>query len=103
MQDLVVSMAVSKASPKLMLACATGKHHKEAVLTARRAAGKAQQEFLVFKFKEVVITSYLIGGSEQGDTPMDQASLGFSTIEMEYRPQKSDGSLDTPVKAGWDL
>ena len=103
MQDLVVSMAVSKASPKLMLACATGKHHKEAVLTARRAAGKAQQEFLVFKFKEVVITSYVIGGSEQGDAPIDQASLGFSSIEMEYRPQKSDGSLDAPVKAGWDL
>ena len=39
----------------------------------------------------------------QGDAPMDQASLGFSTIQMEYRPQKSDGSLDTPVKAGWDL
>jgi type VI secretion system secreted protein Hcp len=103
MQDLVVTMAVSKASPKLMLACATGKHHKEAVLTARRAAGKAQQEFLVFKFKEVVVTSYQLGGSELGDAPMDQVSLGFSTIQMEYSPQKADGSLDTPVKAGWDL
>ena len=102
MQDLVVTMVVSKASPKLMLACATGKHHKEAVLTARRA-GKAQQEFLVFKFKDVVVTSYLIGGSDAGDAPMDQALLGFSTIQMEYTPQKSDGSLDTPVKAGWDL
>jgi type VI secretion system secreted protein Hcp len=103
MQDLVVTMVVSKASPKLMLACATGKHHKEAVLTARRAAGKAQQEFLVFKFKDVVVTSYQIAGSELADAPIDQASLGFSTIEMEYRPQKSDGSLDAPVKAGWDL
>jgi type VI secretion system secreted protein Hcp len=102
MQDLVVTMVVSKASPKLMLACATGKHHKEAVLTARKA-GKAQQEFLVFKFKDVVVTSYQIGGSELGDAPTDQASLGFSTIQMEYKPQKSDGSLDSPVKAGWDL
>jgi type VI secretion system secreted protein Hcp len=102
MQDLVFSMAVSKASPKLMLACATGKHHKEAVLTVRKA-GKTQQEFLVFKFKDVVVTSYQIGGSELGDAPMDQASLGFSTIQMEYKPQKADGSLDAPVKAGWDL
>ncbi|MGH3144066.1 MAG: Hcp family type VI secretion system effector, partial [Gaiellales bacterium] len=93
---------VSKASPKLMLACATGKHHKEAVLTVRKA-GKTQQEFLVFKFKDVVVTSYQIGGSELGDAPMDQGSLGFSTIQMEYKPQKADGSLDTPVKAGWDL
>ncbi len=102
MQDLVFTMAVSKASPKLMLACATGKHHKEAVLTVRKA-GKTQQEFLVFKFKDVVVTSYQIGGSELGDAPMDQGSLGFSTIQMEYKPQKADGSLDTPVKAGWDL
>ena len=34
MQDLVVTMLVSKASPKLMLACATGKHYKEAVLNS---------------------------------------------------------------------
>jgi type VI secretion system secreted protein Hcp len=102
MQDLVVTMTVSKASPKLMLACATGKHHKEATLTARRS-GKAQQEFLVFKFKDVIVTSYQTGGSAQADVPVDQASLGFSEIQLEYRPQKADGSLDAAVKAGWDL
>jgi type VI secretion system secreted protein Hcp len=101
-EDLIISMAVSKASPKLMLACATGKHLKEAVLTARKA-GKAQQEFLVFKFKDVLVTSYQTGGSVQGDVPVDQVSLGFSQIQMEYRPQKADGSLDAGVKAGWDL
>jgi type VI secretion system secreted protein Hcp len=102
MQDLVVTMVVSKASPKLMLSCATGKHYKEATLTARRT-GKAQQEFLVFKFKDVVVTSYQTGGSAHGDAPIDQASLGFSTIELDYRPQKADGSLDAAVKGGWDL
>jgi type VI secretion system secreted protein Hcp len=84
-----------------MLACATGKHHKEAVLTARRA-GKSQQEFLVFKFKDVLVTSYQTGGSAQSDVVLDQASIGFSTIQMDYRPQKADGSLGPSVKAGWD-
>jgi type VI secretion system secreted protein Hcp len=101
-QDLIVTMHVSKASPKLMLACATGKHHKEAVLTVRKA-GKSQQEFLIFKFKDVIVTSYLTSGSAQSDVVLDQASMGFSTIQMDYRPQKADGSLDTPVKAGWDV
>jgi type VI secretion system secreted protein Hcp len=101
-QDLLVTMHVSKASPKLMLACATGKHHKEAVLTARRA-GKSQQEFLVFKLKNVLVTSYQTGGSAQSDVVLDQASIGFSTIQMDYRPQKADGSLGPPVKAGWDV
>jgi type VI secretion system secreted protein Hcp len=102
MQDLVVTMLVSKASPRLMLACASGKHYKEAVLTARRA-GKAQQEFLVFKLKDVIVTSYQTAGAAGGEAPVDQASLGFSTIQMDYRPQKADGSLDAAVKAGWDL
>jgi type VI secretion system secreted protein Hcp len=102
MQDLVVTMLVSKASPKLMLGCATGKHYKEAVLTVRKA-GKSQQEFLVFKFKDVIVTSYQTGGSAQSDMILDQASLGFSTIQLDYRPQKADGSLDAAVKAGWDL
>jgi type VI secretion system secreted protein Hcp len=101
-QDLIVTMHVSRASPKLMLACATGKHHKEAVLTVRKA-GKSQQEFLIFKFKDVIVTSYLTSGSAQSDVVLDQASMGFSTIQMDYRPQKADGSLDTPVKAGWDV
>jgi type VI secretion system secreted protein Hcp len=102
MQDLVVTMLVSKASPKLMLGCAAGKHYKEAVLTVRKA-GKSQQEFLVFKFKDVIVTSYQTGGSAQSDMIVDQASLGFSTIQLDYRPQKADGSLDAAVKAGWDL
>jgi type VI secretion system secreted protein Hcp len=101
-QDLIVTMHVSRASPKLMLACATGKHHKEAVLTVRKA-GKSQQEFLIFKFKDVIVTTYLTSGSAQSDVVLDQASMGFSTIQMDYRPQKADGSLDTPAKAGWDV
>src|SRR6266542_976170 len=45
MQDFHFVMKVNKASPKLMLACATGQHIKEATLTCRKA-GKDQQEFL---------------------------------------------------------
>ena len=101
-QDLLVTMRVSKASPMLMLGCATGKHHKEAVLTVRRV-GKSQQEFLIIKLNEVLVTSYQTGGSAQSDVLLDQASLGFSTIQMDYRPQNADGSLGPPVKAGWDV
>lgn len=101
-QDFSFTMRVNKASPKLFLACAKGQHLKLATFTARRA-GKAQQEFLVYKFTDVVVSSYQTGGSAGDVIPMDSISLAFSRIEMEYRPQKADGSLDTPVAAGWDL
>src|SRR5919108_4062049 len=64
-QDLHVVAHVNKASPSLVLACATGKHLKDAVLTARKA-GKGQQEFLVFKFTDVLVSSYQISGTAQG-------------------------------------
>jgi type VI secretion system secreted protein Hcp len=103
LQDFHFTTRVNKASPQLFLACATGKHIKQAILTARKA-GKAQQEFLVYKFTEVLITSYQIAGSEAGDElPMDQISFDFARIDYEYRPQKPDGSLGPPVKAGWDV
>ena len=101
MQDLHVATRVSKASPKLMLACATGKHIKLATLVARKA-GKDQQEFLVYKFTDVLVSSYQTGGA-QGDVPTDQVSFNFGRIDVEYRAQKADGSLDGPAKAGWDV
>jgi type VI secretion system secreted protein Hcp len=103
MQDFHFTSRVNKASPLLFLACAMGKHIKDAVLTARKA-GKAPQEYLIFKFTDLLISSYQIGGAEAaGDVPMDQVSFNFGRIEYEYRPQKPDGSLDAPIKAGWDV
>ena len=101
-QDLQFTTPLSKASPKLFLACATGQHLKQAKLTAVRAGAK-QAEFLTLTLSDVMVSSYQTGGSEGADiSPMDQVSLNFAKLAMEYRGQKADGSPDTPVVAGWD-
>jgi type VI secretion system secreted protein Hcp len=102
-QDLHFMSVISKASPLLMLACASGKHIKSAVLTARRA-GKGQAEFLVITLRDVVVSSYQTsaGGGEEGG-PVDSVSLNFTQIEVEYKETRPDGSLGSPVKFGWDL
>lgn len=103
MQDLHFVMKLNKASPNLLLACAQGQHLKNAVITGRKA-GKGQQEFLVYKFTDVLISSYQTSASAQDpEGPFDQVSFNFAKIEVEYRPQKPDGSLDAPIKAGWDV
>ena len=103
MQDFHFVTRVSKASPKLFLACASGEHFKEAKLVARKA-GKEQQEFLTWTFSDLLVSSYQTGGSEAGQMlPLDQVSLNFAKIKVEYRAQKSDGSLDGPITAGWDI
>jgi len=103
MQDFHFVMKLNKASPKLMLACATGQHIKEATLACRKAGGK-QEEYLKVKFSDLLISSYQTGGSAHGDiVPTDQISFNYSKIEFEYKPQKKDGSMDSPINAGWDL
>ena len=103
MQDFHFVMKLNKASPALMKACATGQHIKTATLTSRKA-GKDQQEYLTFKFHDVLVSSYQTGGSEHADVlPMDSVSFNFAKIEVEYKSQKPDGSLGTGVFFKYDL
>ena len=101
MSDLTVVAHVSKASPRLLLACASGKHIKSAVLTGRKA-GKGQQEFLTFSLTDILVSSYQTGASASSEPPTDSVSLNFAKIQVEYKEQKADGSLGETVKAGWD-
>jgi type VI secretion system secreted protein Hcp len=102
MAPMHASMYVNSASPKLMLACASGEHIKKAVLTCRKA-GKDQQEYLKITMSDVLVSSYQHGGSSGKVVPVDQFSINFAKIEFEYKPQKPDGTLGSAVKAGWDL
>jgi type VI secretion system secreted protein Hcp len=103
MQDFSFTMTINKATPKLLLACATGEHIKSALLTCREA-GKEQHPYLKIKFTDLLISSYQIGGARGDDhKPVDHVSFNYSKIEIEYHAQKQDGTLDSPVKAGYDL
>lgn len=102
MQDFTFTMRVNKATPKLMLACATGDHIKKAVLTCRKA-GREQQEYLLVTFTDLLVSSYQTGGSSGDTVPLDTISLNFSKIEFDYKPQKEDGTLGGSVKVGYDI
>ena len=103
MQDFHFAMRVNKASPKLFLACASGTHIRNAILTVRRS-GANPVEFLKWTLSDVTVASYQTASNvSPGEPPLDQTSLRFAKIEVEYSAVKPDGSLDTPIKAGWDV
>ena len=103
MQDFHFTMRANKASPKLFLACANGAHIKNSILTVRRP-GAGAPEFLKWTLTDVTVASYQTAdNTPAGDPLTDQVNLRFAKIEVEYRPVKPDGSLDAPIKAGWDL
>ena len=83
MQDFHFVARRSKASPTLMLACATGQHIQKAQLEARKAGGK-QEVFLQITLENVLVSSYQLGGQDPGGHTQDQLSLNFAKIEMKY-------------------
>jgi type VI secretion system secreted protein Hcp len=102
MNDFAFTMKINKASPKLFLACATGQHIKEALLTCRKA-GKEQQEYLKIKFNDLLVSSFQTGGSSGDVIPMESISFNFSKIEYSYAAQKPDGGLESPLVHKYDL
>ena len=98
--DLTFTHNVDKASPMLMKACATGQHVKEATLVARKA-GKGQQEYLVIKMTDVLVTG--VQPSSAHEQPMENVSMQFAKIDVEYKPLKADGTLDAGIHFVYDI
>ncbi len=101
-QDLHFTTHVSKASPVLMLSCATGAHIKKATLFVRKS-GTDQLDFYVIKLEDLLVSSYQSGDATGGDLPTDQFALNFAKIKFEYKPQDATGKLGTAVEGSWDL
>jgi type VI secretion system secreted protein Hcp len=100
-QGLTIIHNIDKATPNLLQACATGTHLKDATITHRKA-GKGQQEFLIVKMNDVIITGVVQSapGSEAGS---ETVSLEFAKVDWEFKPQKPDGSLDAGIHFKFDI
>lgn len=101
--DLNFVHRFDKASPNLWMACSDGTHIKDATLSSAKQ-GKGPQDFLIIKLSDVLITSVSIAESNgAASVPMENVALQFAKVELEYKPQKADGSLDAAVKFGYDI
>jgi type VI secretion system secreted protein Hcp len=98
-QDLSIVHKIDKASPKLLEACATGEHLKEATISK---VGKGQQEFLVIKMNDVIITG-VVQSAPDSEAGSETVSLEFAKVDWEFRPQKADGSLDAGIHFKFDI
>ena len=98
-QDIVIAKKFDKASPKLQLACANGKHFDEATLTIRKA-GESPQEFLTYKLEEVYVTSV---SASVSDEVLESVTLQAAKITLDYKAQKADGKLDTSIYFKGDI
>ena len=99
--DLSFVHAIDKASPSLLKACATGSHLKEATITHRKA-GKGQQEYLIIKMNDVIITGVSLSDSS-GGAGSENVTMAFAKVDFEYKPLNSSGSLDAGIHFKYDI
>jgi len=102
-EDFCFETRVSKASPKLFLASANGKHFNWAVLsvTGKTSSDGQVQTFFNITMNSVVITSYEITLSGQNELPTDHFCLDFGQITMDYIIYGAPGGPQH-VTATWD-
>ena len=95
-QDFSFTTKLSKASPQLIMACATGQHIKSAKLFVRKQ-GTEQQDYYVITLSDCLVSSFSqVGqGSEAAGglvaAPSESISLYFNSIAVQYTAD--DGSV----------
>ena len=103
MQDLSFTKYIDKSSANLMLACCKGDHIDEALLTVRKSGGKPV-EYLKIQLKDLLITSVSTGGSGGEDRLTENVTLNFGQVQVDYQPQKKDGSPDGgAITMNWNV
>ena len=103
-KDFQFSAWTSTASPPLHTACASGQHFKKATFYGRKQGGQ-QEVYLTVTMTGVLVASFKIGDDPQSAQAQlfDVVTLNFAQIEIEYRPQKADGTLGPAIKGGYNL
>jgi type VI secretion system secreted protein Hcp len=102
LQDFHFVIKNGKASPALFLATAKGNHIPQAILSLRKTGGDGKPYvFTKYTFKDIVISSFQTGGSQ--DVPMDQISFNFTAVTFEYFQQKADGSVSLTNTVSYDM
>ncbi len=97
MQDFHFTTRMSKASPKLFLACANGQHMKEAKLVGgqgRRDAAGVPHLDVQRRAREQLPDQRLRRRRRRRWT---RSRSTFAKVQVEYKPQKADGSLDKAI------
>jgi len=106
-QDFQFTAPVSSATPKLLLACASGQHINSAILAVRKAGGKGPGgglDFLKYTLTDVFVSSVTTGGAGSDEAVHEQFSLAFAKLQVSFQAENAaGGSAGTPITSGWDL
>lgn len=105
--NLKVTVSTNRGSIQLISALTRNEAIREVKLTCRRAgsgkAGAKPGEYLVITLTDAHVAGVRIGAEDDGSGTVDEIEFGYQSILLDYKPQKSDGTLGEHVSATLDV
>lgn len=98
---LTIMKVLDKTTPLLMDHCASGNILSEVYILYDKPVGDKQDDYFRIYLQDALITSVHLSGSNEN--PTESVSFAFQAVEVAYKPEKDDGSLDAAIPKGFDL
>ena len=99
--NLTIMKVLDKTSPLLCDHCASGNILAKVYILYDKPVGDDQQDYFRIWLKDAMVTSVQLSGSNEN--PTESVSFAFQAVEVAYKPEKDDGSLDAAISKGYDL
>src|SRR6185369_9280899 len=99
--NLTIMKVLDKTTALLADHCASGDILKEVYILYDKPVGDKQQDYFRVYLKDAIITSVQLSAAREN--PTESVSFAFQAVEVAYRPEKDDGTLDGALSKGYDL
>jgi len=98
--DLSIMKVLDKTSPLLADHCWSGDILKKVYILYDKPVADSQQDYFRIYLEDALVTSVQLSGSS--DNPTESISFAYQKVEIAYRPEKDDGTLDAAIRKGHD-
>ncbi|MBW6468613.1 MAG: type VI secretion system tube protein Hcp [Coriobacteriia bacterium] len=121
-EDILLLKPLDRASPLLQKACAEGTVLPDVSIEILRITAGNVAPYYSISLQDARVTSYNLGttsqssltssglprveahqGVPEGALPIEELSVTFDRIRVEYTPLKPDGSPDAAITFEWDV
>jgi type VI secretion system secreted protein Hcp len=102
LSSLTIMKVLDKTSTDLFKCCVSGAIiPKVTLLYDKPVKGNLQADYYRVFLKDALITSFQHSGSSEN--PTESISFAYQAIEVAYKAEKDDGTLDGAKAGGFDL
>jgi type VI secretion system secreted protein Hcp len=99
--NLSIMKVLDKTSSILSQHCWSGDILPKVYILYDKPVGDAQADYFRIYLQDALITSVQLSGSSEN--PVESVSFAFQKVEVAYKAENDDGTLDGAVPKGFDL